>query len=73
MDKARKMVEGQLRAVLCKLSYMYEMSAITPSFCPPSPDQPDPNNLYWLLNFSWEIKQLSRIAVINDNFLQKHV
>lgn len=45
-------------------------------FCPhphPSPDQPDPNNLYWLLNFSWEIKQLSRIAVINDNFLQKHV
>lgn len=42
-------------------------------FCPLSPDQPDPNNLYWLLNFSWEIKQLSGIAVVNDNFLQKHV
>lgn len=48
------------------------MHTAAPALYPP-PDQSDPNNLYWLLNFSWEIKQLSGIAVINDNFLQKHV
>lgn len=71
VDKARTMVDSG-RCYANKIICMKWMLLLLP-FCPPTPDQPDPNNLYWLLNFSWEIKQLSRIAVINDNFLQKHV